>query len=208
MQRTVTVIEAAESLALVDLATVKDEFGIALDDESQDARLTRYIATASAQIHGFCQRIFPAQTYRNIFLQIGCGALSVSERPVIELIGVSSDGAAADDYEIDNDTGLMWRLVGGIRYRDWYCGTLTVDFRAGYEEIPVDVQAAAILLVRLRQGLRGWNAENPRDPALRAREADTYGRMEFFGNTMPNTVHGMPADVAQMLEHYVRPVFA
>ena len=209
------VIEPAESLALVELDVIKDEFGIVETDTTQDARLTRYILQTSAQIHAFCQRIFPVQTYRNVFPASNCisawqRSLVLSERPAIEILGFSDGGTATEltEYQVDPQSGVISRCGAGVSCCTWGYSEIIVDYRAGYEEIPPDVESAAVLLIRLRQGLRGWNSESPRDPALRAREGDTYGRIEFFGNTMPNTVAGMPAEVAQMLEYHVRPVFA
>lgn len=211
-----TVIEPAKSLALVELDVIKDELGIALDDTTQDARLSRYILQASAQIHAYCQRIFPIQTYRDVFPATnwrgdGRGNLVLWQTPVIEMIGYSDGGIATDlaEHQVDPKSGVISRCIPWMTARAWSCSEIIVDYKAGYREIPPEVEAAAVLLTRLRQGLRGWDTTLPlRDPMLRAREADTYGRQEYFGNTMPNTVGGMPADVAQMLELHVRPVFA
>lgn len=210
-----TVIDPAKSLALVELDVIKDELGIALDNTTQDARLGRYILQVSAQIHAYCQRIFPVQTYRDVFPATNWrgdrnGNLVLWQTPVIEMIGYSDGGIATDlaEYQVDPKSGVISRCIAGVQFCAWDCSEIIVDYRAGYQTIPPEVEAAAVLLIRLRQGIRGWNSEAPRDPALRAREADTYGRMEFFGNTMPNTAGGMPADVAQMLELHVRPVFA
>lgn len=213
-QPLVTVLEPASNSLLVDLGTVKDELGISSTDTTQDARLSRYIAQASSQIHAFARRVFPVQTYRNSFRKgswcVDLDALTLSETPVIEIVGIEEDGTRLDAayYQLDVNSGIVARLMSGTYRVCWPAAETVIDFRAGYSTVPYDVQSAALLLIRLRQGLRGWNATTPRDPALKAREADTYGRMEFFGNVMPNTIGGLPSDIAGMLEHYVRPVLA
>lgn len=195
----VAVLTAADSLGLVTLDVVKDELGIAADNDTQDARLSRYIAQVSAQIHSFCQRIFPAQTYRNIFLQrhFHHHHLALSQAPVIDVLSISTDGAAIDDAMsyVDPDTGILHRMYGGAR-------ETIVDFRAGYEEIPADIQAAALRTVTLQKAVQG------RDPYLKVREGPIYGREEFWVGNMPMATGGLPQDVAQMLEPYMRRVFA
>src|SRR4051812_25856585 len=108
MRRIVSVLEPAESLALVTLETVKQELGIAADNTAQDARLTRYISQASAQIHTYTQRIFPLQTYRNRYLadHAPMRGLILSAWPVTEIAVLTEDGVAVTDYELDAEPGL------------------------------------------------------------------------------------------------------
>jgi hypothetical protein len=204
----VTVLEPASSLALVDLATVKDELGIADNNASQDARLSRYIAQASAQIHAYCRRVFPIQAYRNVFVadwwhRHQTGALILSERPVTEILGIT-DQALLDigQYEPNLRSGMIWRLSPGLLRCGWYGQEVIVDFRAGYDPIPADVQAAALRVVVLQKSVQG------RDPYLKVREAPTYGREEFWIGNMPLLDGGLPQDVAQSLADYVNPSFA
>lgn len=211
MHRIATVINPADSLLLTDVATMKDELGIAADDTSKDARLARYIAEASSQIHSFCKRIFPVQTYRNSFRQPrhceDYGPLILSDAPLVELLGISEDGIALDAacYETDATPGFIWRLHDGFGWhhrprRGWRGCEVTVDFRAGFEEIPPDVAAAAIETVTYLQSVRG------RDPLLKAREGPTYGREEWWIGPMPQMTGGLPQRAAQMLEGYLQPV--
>lgn len=202
MRRIVSVLEPAESLALVTLEIVKQELGIAADNTAQDARLTRYISQASAQIHTYTQRIFPLQTYRNRYLADHSPrpALILSAWPVVEIAVLTEDGAAVTDYTLDAEPGLVWRQTT-IDWCAWRGGETVVDFSAGYADIPDDIEAAALRVVTLQNSVHG------RDPYLRVREGPTYGREEFWIGNMPMD-SGLPADVAQLLSHYMRPVFA
>lgn len=201
MRRIVSVLTPAESLALVTLETVKQELGIAADNIAQDARLTRYISQASAQIHTYTQRIFPLQTYRNRYLAdySPMRGLILSAWPVVEIAVLTEDGAAVTDYELDAEPGLIWRH--GWNWHTWRGAETVVDFSAGYADIPDDIEAAALRVVTLQNSVHG------RDPYLRVREGPTYGREEFWIGNMPMD-SGLPADVAQLLRHYMRPVFA
>ena len=193
---------AAESLALVSLDEVKQELGIDPADTSQDARLQRYINQSSAQIHTYTQRIFPLQTYRNRFLadHAPVRGLILSAWPVTEIVALTEDGVALTDYELNATPGLIWRQ-GWDCYGGWHGRETVVDFTAGYADIPDDIEAACLRVVTLQNSVHG------RDPYLRVREGPTYGREEFWIGNMPMD-SGLPADVAQLLKHYMRPVFA
>jgi hypothetical protein len=203
MRRIVSVLTPAESLALVTLETVKQELGIAADNTAQDARLTRYISQASAQIHTYTQRIFPLQTYRNRYLADYCPpyvrGLILSAWPVTEIAVLTEDGVAVTDYILDAEPGMVWRET--VRFWPWGGAETVVDFSAGYADIPDDIESAALRVVTLQNSVHG------RDPYLRVREGPTYGREEFWIGNMPMD-SGLPADVAQLLRHYMRPVFA
>lgn len=207
MHRIETVIEAAESLALTDLATVKDELGIAADETSKDARLARYIDQASAQAHSYCNRIFPVQTYRNEFRLTGRHLkygepLILSAPPILDILAISEDGVAVDvaDYEGDAAAGLVWRAFWPERRGAWCRRDTVVDFRGGYETIPADVIAAVLRIVTMAEQERG------RDPFLKARDGPTWGREELWIGPVPGTVAGMPRDAAQLLQPYIRPI--
>lgn len=209
MRPIVSVLEPATSLLLADLETAKDELGIAPEDTSQDARISRYLAQASSQIHRYCDRIFPMQVYRNVFHRDWwrtnlCGPLIAAAWPIVEVIGVSADGSVVDEYLVQADAGLVYRSG----YSGFTAADTVLDYRAGYAQIPADIEAAAIRLVRWNQGVRGWDVDSPRDPMLRSREGSTYGRIEWFGNYTPGLEGGLPQEVAQMLDHYCRPVIA
>lgn len=208
---TVTVLEPATDPLLVDLPTAKEELGIAVDDVSQDARLTRYLAQVTSQIHAYCNRIFPVQAYRNLWSEaprgyVYCDALQTAEWPIVEIIGVGESGVALapEQWRVDLQRGLLWRVSTAPVTMPWASLELVVDFWAGFPVIPAVVQAAALRLVRWNQGMRGWDADAPRDPMLRSREGSTYGRIEWFGNYTPGLQGGLPQEVAQMLRPWVR----
>lgn len=211
MRRTVTVIDAATSFALVSLDHVKDELGISAGDVSKDAQLKRYIDQCSSLVHTYCQRIFPKQTYRNTFSRDGAwcwfaGAgkpLSLSVRPVISVASISEDNAAlsSSDYSIDTDLGSVWRLNNASPGM-WLGATTVVVFDAGYNEIPGDVVEATLYLITLRFRAQG------RDPMLKVKEGPTFGREEFWIGPTPMMQGGMPINVAQMLDPYRQMVIA
>jgi Phage gp6-like head-tail connector protein len=205
MRRITRVLVPAESLNLVTLDIVKQELSIPADNTAQDARLNRYISQASAQIHTYTQRIFPVQTYRNQYLADwhdgSAAALILSAWPVTQLLTVTEGGVAVTDYTLNAEAGLVWRQDPGAAFAGAWNAETVADFEAGYADIPDDIEAACLRVVTLQNSVHG------RDPYLRVREGPTYGREEFWIGNMPMD-SGLPADVAQLLKLYMRPVFA
>lgn len=67
-----TVLTAAATINLTDLATVKEELGLGLDSTADDSFLTRAVAQASTAIANYCDRTFPVETVQDLFLGDGC----------------------------------------------------------------------------------------------------------------------------------------
>lgn len=82
------VFDKALSNALIDLATVKAELGIAEDDASKDDVLEREIKQMSAAASGYCRRIFRAEGIVDTFVWThggyggGSSDLSLSRYPL------------------------------------------------------------------------------------------------------------------------------
>lgn len=88
-RRYTTVFDRAASNALIDLATVKEELGIADDDSSKDSILDREITQISAAAARYCNRTFNAEglvdTYRwghSGWGESGTESLSLSRYPL------------------------------------------------------------------------------------------------------------------------------
>ncbi len=142
MRRIVTVTSPAESYDLTDLETVKDELGIAVDDDSQDARLTRYITEASAIISDVCQRVFQVEGLTET-IYFGNhhhgGSLYLSRKPVTNIFTVATAvSATADDTvlafsDIDNIvegmpvSGVGIAAVSVVVSTDDMAGTVTLS---------------------------------------------------------------------------------
>jgi hypothetical protein len=61
-----TVLVAADSQDLVDLATARDELAIVASDTSHDTSLARYIKQCSAVIAKYCNRVFPVESVLDV----------------------------------------------------------------------------------------------------------------------------------------------
>jgi hypothetical protein len=211
MKRIDTVLVPAEDLALVPLDVVKEELGIPPEDTSQDARLTRYIAQVSAQIHTYTQRIFPLQTYRNEFYREWSdpdgSPLVVSAWPIVEIVSLTEDGVpvvAPDDYIWKDKAGLVYRRTGA-GFCPWAAATTVLDFSAGYAVIPADLEAAALSWLSVRWG---GGAGAARDPTIRGETIPDLITVTYGSASSGADATSMPAGVKDMLTPYMRPALA
>jgi len=215
-QTLTTVTTAATSQDLTTLALVKAELGVT--DTASDTLLAAWITRASAAIAQYCNRIFAAETLRDDVLperdpypwQVpGTFApLQLSRRPVLAspVVTVSVMGEALDaatDFLVDRAAGQIVRLDAAGRPRAWTPDPTSVVYRAGYDQIPADVQDACIRLVRAQ-----WWLRKRGDPMKRAEDIPGVRKIEWWVDTSPEANGAMPRDVVDLLETYRVPVIA
>jgi len=207
ISRTVT---PAASMALVTLDQAKLVLGIT--DTTSDAALTAQINQVSAAIQRYCDRVFVRQDYRDQYryvmnwMPVGQPlplrqyplALDVNGYPLATVI---EDGALVDAaaYEADADRGYLYRLDGAAYA--WTGLLITVDYTAGYDPVPEDLQAAALEWLSAR-----WYSVGE-GPALRSETIPDLITQVYNGGSGSdaNTASAMPAAVRGMLWPFVRP---
>lgn len=208
--RITRVITPAESLALVSVDDAKAVLGIDPSDTSQDAALARQIDSVSAAINNWCDRVFVVQTYRDQ-VRNGRGGwgepLVTRQYPIllddsgVPIVDVAENGAAIDAalLEIYPETGSIYRLdSGSIAPGAWAAALIVVDYAAGFDPVPPDVQAAALEWLTARHRAIG------RDPALRSETVPdlysvTYGSVAGGDSS---TASSLPPGVRDLLEPY------
>lgn len=195
-----TVVTAATSQDLTALATVKDELG--LTDNSQDEKLKRHIHQASAMCAKYCDRVFGSEEVTETFRQTsGQPILSLSRYPVSEISEINLDGEEvdADDYEVDEDSGLLYSLSDDVR-GDWGSGKIEVTYTGGYEllsGLPHDIEQACIKLVKaLFHGAS-------RDPTVKSEDIPGALSQTFWVGGIGDN-GALPPDVTALLDPYRR----
>jgi hypothetical protein len=170
--RITRVMTPAASLALVTVDQVKEVLDIDPADTSDDAALTHHIDAVSQAINNWCDRIFVVQGYRDQLREVTGNfgePLVMRQYPIVvddatgPVVVVTQDGGVVDPtlLEVFPETGGLYRLDASLAPVAWAAALLVVDYTAGFEIIPPDVQSAALEWVTAR-----WNAVG-RDPALR-----------------------------------------
>ena len=192
-----SIVTPASSYDLVSLGDAKDELRIAATDTQHDAFLTRAIAQVSAAIAGYCNRMFPAETVRDVvYCRLGKAQLELSRFPVISVTAATvSDGTGGQttltqntDYTVDKARGWLIRLgLGGVPIA-WYSAPTTVTYQAGYTTIPADVQEATLRMVTARFHNRG------RDPTLRSQSQPGLGDQTYWVGAVPGMSGPFPED--------------
>lgn len=165
-----TVVDTvATSKNLTIKATVKAEIGETTT--TYDDQIDTNIRQASALIVGHCNREFASEKVTDSFRPGSMSCLEtlwLSRVPVTTVHAVVEDGATLTsiDYEINANSGELWRLDSAGERTTWATGVLiTVQHTGGYVSLttlPHDVERACIDQVKaIFQGRQ-------RDPTLRS----------------------------------------
>jgi hypothetical protein len=196
-----TTITPATVTALTDLHSVQLELG--LTGVAEAPYLKGQIAQASAAIVSWCGRAFAQETVREVWRPEGClQSLSLARFPVTNIASVVEDGTtlASTDYEVDAESGLLWRLSSDER-TTWRARKITVQYTGGYilpdaanRTLPHDVQRACILMVTA-----AWLAKG-RDPMLRSESAQDVGQVSYLDPRAG--MESMPPQAAALLQPY------
>jgi len=209
ISRTVT---PAATMALVTLDQAKLALGIDPADTSQDAALQAQIDQVSAAIHRYCDHVLVQQGYRDQYRYV-CNWMVVGEPLKLRqfpiamdedgdpIVSVVQDGNAADPLyiEADTDRGWLYSIDSAGAY-GWTGLLITVDYMAGYDPVPDDVQAAALEWLTAR-----WFAAG-RDPALRSETIPDLRSVVFAGDMGAGTSGGaIPPGARDLLAPYRMP---
>jgi hypothetical protein len=203
------VVAPAASLALVTLDQAKAALGIDPADTSQDAALTQQIDQVSRAIDNYCDRIFARQSYRDqyryVYNWLKPGEPLRTRQPPIGVNGgglpvlaITEDGTALDaaDWEVDTDSGELYRLDGTTAVASWTGAAIIVDYDGGFDPIPADVQGAALEWITAR-----WSAQG-RDPALRSETIPDVITQVWSSDAVSTTTSSIPSGVRDWLAPY------
>lgn len=200
------VITPATSQGLITLDQAKVVLGVPDTDTSQDAIITTQIDAVSAAISNYCDRIFVVQTYRDTISQLAMTygqPLLSRQKPIVAAQGVPTlftvtvDGGAVapEQYELDLDNGRAYRLDTG-----WAGEQILLDYAAGYDPIPPDLQAACNEWLTARWLARG------RDPMLRSETVFDVASVVYTSDSgsAGSSGEGPPPGVCAWLTPYLR----
>jgi hypothetical protein len=163
-----TVVDnAAVSTALVDAETVFAELGITSPTDAQTAQMETAIAQASALVTSYLDRVLAEEDVTDYFREARGDTLRLSRWPVTAVSQVIENGTelSSDGWELNGETGELWRIGSSGPY-DWACaGTTTVSYTGGYilpDALPADIQRAVVDQVKAAY------MGGARDPSLRS----------------------------------------
>lgn len=220
---------APATTALCTRDAVKDELRIT--DASANQYLDRLIAYASAAVGRYCNRTLGSQTITETIRlhRMGGGytdqawnveggtprmlrAAVLTFWPVTAISAIThgddaldctnSGGLVSTDYEIDTNTGELFRLINDGRAM-WTGRKLVVSYTAGWKlpldsgrTLPADIERAAVLAVSAMYNARA------RDPLLRSSSIDMVGSDSWLDPQSGTS--GLPMQAVALLEPYRR----
>jgi hypothetical protein len=205
----IDVLVPAVSFDLTTLEVVKDEFEIAGND--LDIRWARWIREESRTIARWCNRIFAqeqvSETWRGadrwglVDQSLEPRPLLLCRYPVVRIDSITDTETVlpATSYEVDTETGRLWRLTddGSIRSH-WWPTTLTVVYSGGYElpgKAPDELAKACLMLLKNRRdGIT-------RDRLQRSQNIPGVLEEQWWNPATPGQP-GMPPDVAEVLNGF------
>lgn len=185
MTGVLTTVVAPLSTRLTTRANVKLDLKISgsADDDYIDLLIDR----ASSMIQPQIGRPLGSQTVLETYRAVAASGkpLILSLFPVSAVASVTESGVAlaADAFERDDRSGLLWRLSSGSR-ASWCSTPVAVSYTAGWRlpndapvagiaDLPFDIQDIALGLVR-----QAWFARGG-DPTIRSEEAPGLGRIVY-----------------------------
>ena len=210
-----TVGTPATTKALVSLARVKRELGIATSGD--DDVLADKIAEASAAIVAHC-RIAADQRGRRTFAEEACSAAFDADEmmpiereiaplilpwrvPVTAIASMVENGIALApaDYQLEPMSALIWRTNAGIR-TNWTISSVVVTYTAGWDltgtELPSEIAGAALALVKA-----SWFGRL-RDPLIKSEDVPGVGSTQWWVGSTGGDAGSLPQDVVDSLAPY------
>lgn len=146
-------------MSLCALADVKTYLGIT--DTNSDAVLTALVASASAMIESYCNRVFLSASYTETRNGTGGAKLLLLNAPVTAVSSLTVDGYAVPPAPDAISPGYLFdqqvlyirpgaypgEFVRGIQ-------NITVTYVAGYATVPPDVNQACVELIASKYAKR------------------------------------------------------
>lgn len=194
--------------ALIDLESVKEYLQIPDSDTSNDNFLIRKINAMSILAQQYMNRDLKSQSYTEDLQGNNRQYLILRNYPLVSVESVSFFDNVLDSSQYDVDDycksrGMIYKETGWTA-NDFLIGIggdpvpgkkiIQVQYTAGYETIPADIQDAIIDLVALK-----WK-ENVRGDDRFAIEMEREGGVQY---TYSKKDVAIPASISSVLDRYV-----
>ncbi len=177
---------------LVTMLTALEYLSIPVAD--QDPALAGSISRASASIVSHLGYNPNIGTYRETLETAhGLAALPLARLPVTSITNVTLNGEPLDPtlYNIESHAGLLIRVTDGLSRRWEARSVVTVQYQAGFDPLPADLQQAALTLIGAEWAARG------RDPGLKSIGIGSINLAYFTPDAAPSVT-----SVAHLLDPY------
>lgn len=203
-----TVTTPASDKTLLTAAELRDAVGVT--DNSKDSQLAAIGASVALSIARYCnvsasgvtEPTLRSETITETWRLGGCvDFLIPARRFVSSITSVTVNGAviAADGYEIDPATSIIYRLADDVRTQ-WEAGKIVIVYVAGFSTVPSDLKTAAAKFVS------EIYSTGTRDPNLKRLKIEGVSEREYW--VPPTTDPLISQEVADLLFAYRNHVVA
>lgn len=207
-----TITTPASNLLLLTAEQLRVAAGLPDDDTSQDDDLEETGLRVASDIATACKVAVGAskpptllqETLTERLRDVCRDVIILSRRHDVEITSVVADGTtlSASDYEVEPESGLLYRLSGESRV-GWYATLVTIVYKAGFVDVPSDLAGAASDLMRLRL------SEGDRDPLVKGETIEIPDvetrRTDYWVGGMPGSGSDgpVPATILGKLSRYM-----
>lgn len=179
-------------MGLIALSIVKEELGII--GTTEDVKIQRYIDTISAKIIKLI-----GELEERVLSEKYCGTdtnvLVLKGYPIVSVEEIKINGEVIEDFEIKNkQSGTLYRkylwnreafenpINNSIKASDNQAFfNIEIDYTAGYDVIPLDIQDIALQEV-IRRYENKWNTGDKKSWSLEG-ASESYNTLEVDNNT-------------------------
>lgn len=201
MRSTVNITVAPTVTRLTTLQRVKEE--LAITDGASDAILGAKIDEATSDIEAHLARTLSRATVTQTLWNVGYSEYILLRRfPVASIVSVTVDDIAvdSDEYRLDGDAGILYRLDSSGYPCAWLsCKSIVAVYTGGYllpgemnRNLPPALESAAVELVASYWSSRG------RDPTVKSEEVPGLGRVDYWVGAVGEAGELPPSVVAKI----------
>ena len=207
MRSTVEITVAPTVTRLTTLQRVKEELSI--EGSASDGILGAKIDEATSDIEAHLARTLSRATVTQTLWNVGYSEYILLRRyPVASIVSVTVDDIAvdSDEYRLDGDSGILYRLdASGYPCAWWSCKSIVVVYAGGYllpgetnRNLPPALESAAVDLVSSYWSSRG------RDATVKAEDVPGLGRVEYWVGAVGESGE-LPPSVVTKISPFRRP---
>lgn len=207
MHSIISITTAPAETRLTTLQRVKDELGITTG--ANDALLTTKIDEATSDIEAHLSRTLCRAGLTETIWSEGFAEYFVLARaPVASITSVTIDDEVvdADEYRLDTDAGILYRLDASGYPCVWsWCKSVVIVYAAGYimpgqsgRDLPFAIEAGAVSLVQ-----SFWRSKG-RDTLVKEEEIPGVMRTSYWVGAVGQSGE-LPPDVISKIAPFRRP---
>lgn len=189
------------------LASLSDlKYDLEITDTSQDLYLTKLLKYSSDLIEKYCNTQFGVRELSQKFRCVeNKGFLITKHYPVAKILSIVADGVVLtlNDYELQAESGMIFRLSSNGSYSCWNAQVVDVSYKCGYntpdatadqdaQSLPMDIQRVCLDIASSQY------YDRQRDPSLRSVSVQDVESRTFFDRNQSNFLTDLAKEILDL----------